>query len=238
MDWQGLLFRDISVCMVVYIIVILPLFIISWIFEKSIGVLENFCDYRLSATIGGQRLSSDYRLLNDFQIVSDYGDYGGNLQNCQQLLQLYLQNLELVPLWRAGWALLAGYCLQRGKGWRLAALIRLWRRLQAGPFCLLMAAVGGTMPETPIKAARSRYTAFLGRGSIRTWAEAKVAQIALKWPLRRFCVFGLCSRSWAALETCLLWPLQWLVSRFGGSGHIQVPGAKENRPASLQGGLY
>ena len=56
MDWQGLLFRDISAYMVIYIIVIFPQFIISWILGKSIGFWKVF------------RLSTIERLLRD----SDY----------------------------------------------------------------------------------------------------------------------------------------------------------------------
>jgi len=71
MDWQGLLFIDISVCMVIYIIVILPLFIISRISGKSIGFrklfrlwLKNSIDYQL-------------KTLSTFKNSPDYPDYAG-----------------------------------------------------------------------------------------------------------------------------------------------------------------
>lgn len=48
--------------------------IITWILTGVNRLPGNFFDCPMSATIGGQRLSSDYRLLNDFRIVSDYSD--------------------------------------------------------------------------------------------------------------------------------------------------------------------
>ena len=81
MDWQGLLFRDISVCMVIYIIAIHPLFIISWNFGKSIGF------WKVSATIDYQRLleASDYQTTIDYQTTFgslatiDYDGAGASL---------------------------------------------------------------------------------------------------------------------------------------------------------------
>lgn len=114
-------------------------------------VLKSFCDYRLSATIGGQRLSSDYRLLNDFRIVSDYSDYDG-------------AGASLV-----GWAGAAGWVLPF-RGSRAGALPHgsgPGGGFRPSPFAFLVAAAGGTAPETPVKAAERPHTAFLWRGSIR-----------------------------------------------------------------------
>jgi len=116
-------------------------------FWKVNRFLKSFCDYRLSATIGGRRLSSDYRLSNNFRIVSDY---------------------RLCRSWCLfGW--LGGCCwlgiaLQRVKGWRLPALIRPRWRLQALHFAFLVADAGGMTRKCPQRPLRGRTRRFFGLG--------------------------------------------------------------------------
>lgn len=167
MDWQGLLFIDISVCVVIYIIVILPLFIISWIFGKSICFWKVF---RLSTI---QRLleASDYQRLSrkPSKLPATIATMPGKPEAGASLVGL---------VGAAGWVL--SFRGSKAGGWPHGS----------GPgggfrpshFSLLMAAVGGTMPEMPAKAAERRYTAFLWRGYVRYRVNIKAAHIACKWP--------------------------------------------------------
>jgi len=64
------------------------------------------------------------------------------------------------------------------------------------PFAFLVAAVGGTMPEMPVKATRTRYTAFLRRGYIRCRVKRKIALTCLKMRNRGHPNLPLCLRRW------------------------------------------